>query len=186
MSQSNIRKLLGYSPKDPYLLSESDADDIIDAYRDLVAMAKGEPEFEDLVDAIVSFLDAAADMDTDGQIQKKMVGALRDRIVSDDFKEQVKSVLSVVGESRLFAGHMRLTESLEDLDAQLTSLDQAIKMSRDFNEVASEVSGFLGKLREMNAELGSSIEVEMVNGMADYMAGMKKLILSKAKKLGAE
>lgn len=187
MSQSHIRKLLGYSPKDPYILSEGDdADDVVNAYRDLVTMAKTAPDFEDLVDGIATFLDSVSDIDQDGQIEKKMTDVIRERIVSDDFKDQVKSILSVVGESRMFTGKRQLNESLEDIEAQMTKLNQDIRMARDFQEVASEVSEFLGKLRSMNAELGASIESDVVTGMADYMDGMKKTIASKAKKLGVE
>lgn len=186
MSQSNVRKLLGYSPKDPLILSESDADDVVDAYKELVSMARGAPDFEDMADGVASFLDTVSDLDEEGQIEKKFLAAMKGFILSDDFKDQVKSVLTVVGESRMFAGNRMLAESLEDLDAQLSALGNAIKMSRDFQEVASEVSEFLGKLREMNQELGDSIEGELVNGMADFMVSMKKVIISKAKKLGAE
>lgn len=181
MSQSDIRKLLGYSPKDPMILSESDADDVVDAYKELVAMARDESTFEDLVDGIANFLDACGDMDPDGTIEKKFCMALRNACLSDDFKDQVKSILTMTGESRVYEGRRIIAESVEDLDAELTALNQSIRMSRDFNEVSSEISTFLGKLRDMNGQLGSSIENELVSGMADFMASMKKTILKKAK-----
>ena len=184
MSHS-IRKLLGYGPKDPMIISEWDADDVIDAYRDLVQMAKGAPEFEDLVDGIVNFLDVAADMDSAGEIQKRFCDALKEKIVSDDFKEQVKSILSVVGESRVYSGERLITESMDDVDAMVDQLLRDIKMSRDFSEVASEVSEFIAKLGAMGEEFGSAVEADLVNAMAEFLGSMKKAIVAKAKKAGA-
>lgn len=186
MIQSNVRKLLGYSPKDPLILSESDADDVVDSYKELVSMARGDAEFEDLVDGVVTFLDSCADMDPDAQIEKKFCAALKGACLADDFKEQVKSILSMTGESKVYEGHRILAESVDDVEGKLTALNQSIRMSRDFHEVATEVSNFLGSLREMNAQLGAAVETELVNGMADFMEGLKKTILSKAKAAGGE
>lgn len=186
MIQSNVRKLLGYSPKDPLILSESDADDVVDAYKELVSMARSDADFEDLVDGVVTFLDSCGDMDPDATIEKKFCAALKQACLADDFKEQVKSILTMTGESRVYDGKRVLSESVEDVEAKLNELNTSIRMSRDFHEVASEVSTFLGSLREMNAQLGASVENELVNGMADFMDGLKKTILSKAKAAGGE
>jgi|GEM_PF-5028164 len=169
----DVRKILGYSGQDIMSLTESTADDLVAAYRELIAAAKSGASFEDLADGLSIFLEVASQVDVDGVFDDKLACFLRDRILSDDFKEMARSVFALLGESRTYSGSIAMQESLDDFDGLLDQASKDIRIARDFAEASLAVSSLIANVKARSPEAAAVVDHSMIEALEGLLVQLQ-------------
>jgi hypothetical protein len=179
-----IESILGYDISTRKLIGESWEDELLDAYRELISTAKKSSSFEELIDAVVEFLDALEDGDEEGsgKVQAAFGNILRNQIMSDEIRDQVSALVHESIRKPYIDGRF-ICESLEGIEAMQDKMYKNVKLSRSFDEASKNVQEFCDRLKALNPEMGHDIEETMVQGILETMVTpeFKKKIRALAK-----
>lgn len=168
-----VRSILGYSGQDVMRLTEATSDDLVAAYRELIAAAKCGASFEDLTDGLAIFLETVAQVDPDQTFDDKIAAFLRDRILSDEFKDMARSVFALMGESRTYAGKVAMTESLDDFDGVLEAAAREVLIARDFTEAALAISSMISDIRARSPEAAAVVDNNLIEAMESLLVQLQ-------------
>lgn len=160
-----VRSILGYSAQDVVRLTEATSEDLVAAYREVITAAKSGCCFEDIVDGLLLFLDAAADVDPDGVFDDKLAAFLRDKVMSDEFKDMARSVFALMGENRTYAGSVAMSESLDDFDGLLDAAAKEVKIARDFTEASLAISTMISSVRARSPEAAAVVDRNLIEAL---------------------
>lgn len=169
-SYNAIESILGYDMSAKRLLGESWQDELLDAYRDLLSTAKRSASFDELVDAIVDFLEALEDGDDEGggKVEAAFGALLRNQMMSDELRDQVSSLVHESLRRPHLDGRF-VCESMEGLEGIQDRIYKDVKMARSFEEAAKTVQGFCDQIKTLNPEMGHEIEECMIQGVLATM-----------------
>lgn len=168
-----VRSILGYSAQDVVRLTEATSDDLVAAYREVISAAKGGCGFEDIVDGLSLFLDAASDVDPEGIFDDKIAAFLREKVMSDEFKDMARSVFALMGESRIHAGAVAMGESLDDFDGMLDAAARDVKVARDFTEASLAVSTLISNVRARSPEAAAVVDHNLIEALEGLLVQLQ-------------
>lgn len=163
-----IMDILGYGFEDRlYEASQDDA--LLDAYREMISDCKSTESLDDLIDCVTVFLDSVGDYDSGGEIEKAVVDALKQYLMSDGLKDQLRGMVGVLGESVASGRVKNLREASAKAAGMIDKLVKNLKLSHDFEEASKFLGDFVKSLDSMSPDASSMIQNEIMDAILDVV-----------------